>query len=443
VRWLETGRTLLSIVILLKGLSGIPSLAVGQNTPGAVTIFDSDPSHIWNRTYACLFIRQALDGQQYGADALDPLLWPETRYFLMGDSHRRAVDCLDEFLRGHAEHLVTDPLKRAIMQRDLWAVFDWAAGGDDLPEERRELEAKLAEAIRRMALAPEEVRGLPDTYADAVIARQFGTEYDPHNPRQPFLPPELFRSDGPWICLSSHSNEPTAIVHFSGRSRFIVFMRLPGGRDATLAYLHKLRLSSQPALIHQYLLNLNLPQFPAGTQVALVRQAILIDRKGQLVATTLTESVQLRMYHAITPGNQYMNYINGPSSHDQDFFEFRMSRPELFAAHNGGLVAVSPEETEFATFATHGIDAFETRIHLDERGVVLARCRACHSDSGIHSVQSRIGWMNDTSLDGLAKGRTDSTISWETRATITRKEQQSDFKLLRKLWGAPAITASK
>jgi len=59
VRWLETGRTLLSLVILLKALSGIPSLAVGQYAPPAVTIFDSNPNHIWNRTYACLFIRQA------------------------------------------------------------------------------------------------------------------------------------------------------------------------------------------------------------------------------------------------------------------------------------------------------------------------------------------------------------------------------------------------
>jgi hypothetical protein len=338
---------------------------------------------------------------------------------------------------------VADPLKRAIMQRDLWAFFDWAAEGNDLPEARRELKARLAEAIRRVALAPQEIRGLPDTYSDGVSARQFGTEYDPHNPRRPFLPPDLFRADGAWICLSSHSNEPTAIVHFSGRSRFLVFMRLPGGRDATLEYLHKLRSSSQPALIHQYRLNLNVPQFPAGTQVALVRQAILIDSKGQLVATPLTESVQLRVYHAITPGNQYMNYIDGPSSHDQDFFEFRMSRLKLFAARNGGLVAVGPDETEFATFATHGIEAFETRIHLDERGVVLARCRACHSDSGIHSVQSRVRWMNGTSLDRLAKGQTDSAITWETRVTITRKEQQSDFKLLRKLWGAPTIAASK
>jgi hypothetical protein len=37
------------------------------------------------------------------------------------------------------------------------------------------------------------------------------------------------------------AEQPTAIVHFSGRSRFLVFMLLPGGRDATLGYVQQLR----------------------------------------------------------------------------------------------------------------------------------------------------------------------------------------------------------
>ena len=124
--------------------------------------------------------------------------------------------------------------------------------------------------------------------------------------------------------------------HFSGRSRFLVFIRLPGGRDATLAYIERLRSSAQFPLLGG-LLNLALPQFPVATHVALVRQLIVVDSTGKLVPTKLTESVQLRVYHAITPGTRSMNYINGPSSHDQDFFEFRMSGPELFARRNGGL----------------------------------------------------------------------------------------------------------
>jgi hypothetical protein len=86
----------------------------------------------------------------------------------------------------------------------------------------------LADAIRRLAITSEQVRALPDTYVAALAAQQFAPAYDPLNSRQPFLPPELFRSDGPWVCLSAYSDEPTAMVHFSGRSRFLVFMRLLG-----------------------------------------------------------------------------------------------------------------------------------------------------------------------------------------------------------------------
>ncbi len=407
-----------------------------QQVPtSSLTIFDPDPNHIWNRTYACLFVRHGTDGTAYGMDSLDPLLWEETRHLLIGSSHRRALTCLDEFLEVHAERMELDPAKRAVYQHDLWAIFDWVAAGDDLPQERRELETRLAEIIRRLALTSEEIRGLPDTYAVAEAAQGFARAYDPQNPRQPFLPPDLFRSDGPWVCLSAYSEKPTAIVHFSGRSRFLVFMRLPAGRDATAAYVRGLRTSSEPPVLRRgsrhVLLNLALPQFPVGTQVALVRQAILIDDKGKLEPTTLTESVQLRVYHAITPGTQGMNYINGPSSRDQDFFEFRMSRPELFAHRLGGLVAVRQGDTEYATFSTHGTDAFESMSPNDRPSVILQTCRSCHSDSGIHSVQSRIQWMKRPP-SGDESHR--DPISWETKVTLARKQQEAAFKLLQRLW---------
>lgn len=254
--------------------------------------------------------------------------------------------------------------------------------------------AGLAVAIRRLALTPEQIRALPDTYEAAVAARRFASLYDPDNPREPFLPVEVFRPKGPWVCLSGYSEEPTALQHFyfSGRSRFLVFMKLPSGHDATVAYIEKLRSSEQPPLLGDFL-NLALPQLPVGTQVALVRQLIVVDSGGKLVSTRLIESVQLRVYHAVTPGTRYMNYSNAPSSHDQDFFEFRMSRPALFAGRNGGLVAVGPSETEFATFNTHGMDGFDPTHPSDGQRVVLKRCGGCHSDSGIHSVQSRMHWM--------------------------------------------------
>ena len=433
-RWLIVDRATVALFVAAAALCGMCLPTSPQNPTGALTIFDSDPNHIWNRTYTCLFVRQSTDGKEYGADALDPLLWNNTQHLLAGDSHRRALACLDEFLRSHGERAVEDRLKRAILQRDLWAVFDWTASNDDLPEQRRELESRLAVAIHRLALTPEQIRALPDTYDAAVATHRFASAYDPRNPGEPFLPPDLFRSDGPWVCLSAHSGEPTALQHFyfSGRSRFLVFMRLPGGRDATLAYIQRLRSSGQPPLLGDFL-NLALPQFPVGTHVALVRQLIVVDSTGKMVPTKVTESVQLRVYHAITPGKGYMNYINGPSSHDQDFFEFRMSRPELFAGRNGGLVAVGPTETEFATFNTHGVDAFDSASPLNGQNIILRRCGGCHSDSGIHSVQSRTRWMTQPAAVG-GHANDSEAIAWETDVTIAHKAQQPEFKLLQRLW---------
>lgn len=431
-RWLVIDQATVVLFVAAAALCGMCLPTPAQHPPDALTIFDSDPNHIWNRTYTCLFVRQSTDGKEYGADALDPLLWNNTQHLLTGDSHRRALACLDEFLRSHGERAVQDPLKRAILQRDLWAVFDWTARNDDLPEQRRELESRLAVAIHRLALTREQIRALPDTYDAAVATQRFASVYDPRKPREPFLPPELFRPDGPSVCISAHSEEPTALQHFyfSGRSRFLVFMKLPGGRDATLAYIERLRSSAQPPLLGDFL-NLALPQFPVGTHVALVRQLIVVDSTGKLVPTRLTESVQLRVYHSITPGTRYVNYINGPSSHDQDCFEFRMSRPELFARRNGGLVAVGPSETEFAVFNSHGMDAFDPASPLEGQNVILKRCGGCHSDSEIHSVQSRTRWMTQPPRAG---GHHSDPIAWESDVTIARKAQQPEFKLLQRLW---------
>jgi hypothetical protein len=112
-----------------------------------------------------------------------------------------------------------------------------------------------------------------------------------------------------------------------------------------------------------------------------------------------------------------------------------MSRPELFAHRNGGLAAVHPGETEYATFSTHGMDAFESTSRLEGPGVVLERCGFCHSDSGIHSVQSRLHWMKPVQRSsGKVNDAFADPVVWETNVTIARKRQQPEFDLLQQLW---------
>jgi len=103
-----------------------------------VTPYDSDPNHLWNRLHQALHVRltdlsnpykeQALfpGDQSHHALELDAFLWPNrSTYLRFGEPHRTALAVLDEFLAKDGEKLVREPVKRAFLQRDLWAVFDW------------------------------------------------------------------------------------------------------------------------------------------------------------------------------------------------------------------------------------------------------------------------------------------------------------------------------
>jgi hypothetical protein len=172
---------------------------VWGRSPRAAAIYDPNPDHLWNRLHATFFVRDDLPDTQRLPDVLDPPLWYHTQYLLSNPSHKQAVRMLDEFLQTHAENLTRDPLKRAILQRDLWAVFDWAVerrpehvGDPAYEKEKRELQIRLAEVLRRIALSPEELAALPDNYAQAVASGEFGRDYDPGHRERAFLPPDLF-----------------------------------------------------------------------------------------------------------------------------------------------------------------------------------------------------------------------------------------------------------
>src|ERR1022692_4703967 len=107
------------------------STSASDNSAKAVAFYDPNPAHIWNRLHATFFIREDLEPVP---DALDPPLWYHTQCLLAEPSHQRAVRILDEFLQTHAENLIQDPVKRAVLQRDLWAVFDWSVERAAYPE---------------------------------------------------------------------------------------------------------------------------------------------------------------------------------------------------------------------------------------------------------------------------------------------------------------------
>lgn len=417
-----------------------------EDSGKALAIYDANPTHVWNRLYAALLIREDQTGATYGADALDPLLWSETRHLLTGSSHQGALSILDEFLRRHGETQIRDPLKRALLQRNLWAVFDWSAvNGGDHAAERRELQIRLVEVLRRLALSSKEIKALPDNYAQAVASGAFAKEYDPANPERAFLPPDLFQPRGPWVCIRG-DREPVAEMHVgavSGRSRFFVFVRLPQGRKATLDYFQALWNVSEPWVAGQMDLargdlNPNLPQFPVGTEAAFVRQMTLFDRNGNLVPTPITESVQIRVYRTIPPSRGHNITANDQAAArmEQGFYEVRLSQSQLFAGQAGGLRAVARAEKEFPVFQTQGMDEFEfsakRHASVQEYGII-DRCAGCHSAPGINSLQSRRHLLKPNRAQVDPDPPYDS-LWWECENTLAWKANHYDWGLLKGYW---------
>jgi hypothetical protein len=376
-------------------LAGTQSQGVPDPDAG---VYDPDPDHIWNRLFRLFYVRESQNARLYGGDELDPYLWSRTKYLLTGPSHEEALKLLDEFLRQHSENLIRDPVRRAFFQRDLLAVYEsLRVPSDEKEANRSELQTRIAEIIRRLSLTPDAIAQLPVNYMDSIRAQVFPTRYDPSNPKDPFLPADLFDPNGPWVCLGEQRGRPVASDHlesFQGRSVFLVFFQVPGGRPKTLEYVGKLRNIPKnwgPNLDRPQLPDFSPvlvpypepPQFPIGTSVALVRRLVLIDDRGHPTSTHLTESVQIRVYRAIHFD------LGGTGAHSQDFSALTLSRRKLFLGELGGLRAIAQGDKEFTVFHSQEIDPFEMEVDPESwQGVVLRACSNCHEAAGIHSFLS-------------------------------------------------------
>jgi hypothetical protein len=312
-------------------------------------VYDPDPEHLWNRVFRQFYRRVSQDGKEYGADELDPLLWFDTTHLLTGISYQQAVEVLDEFLTTGGENLVSDPLKRAIFQRDLWAVFDWLAfQAEPYPSQRETLEMQLAKIIQRVALTEDEILSLPYNYTLAVESRIFPADFQADQPQEAFLPFDLFHPESDWIPMGREGG-PVAMSHtnefpFFGRSVFLVFVRSADGRNATLDFIQSLNSEPQSVLT-------------VGLDVALVRRMLLIDNHGTLILSPLIETVQIRHFNP-----------------EQIFHEFELSRSRLFDGSAGGLHL---NEELFLLFFSHG-DVFEIRDIPEMQAAIPEICKACH-----------------------------------------------------------------
>ena len=480
-------------VFAAVGLS-VPGLARAEEPKGkppvCVALYHRDHDHLWNRVHAALFIRSGPDGKDYGLDRLEPLLWEDSDRLLSGKSADRAAAVLDEFLRDKGESLIEDPLKHAVLQRDLWLVANWAAGSSS--DESKRLLERLARVIRRLAPTSDQVAKLPDNYAQAVASKRFADRFDLGRPDRAYLPPDLFRADGPWVCVG-RVDGPTAPGHLqeSGGNRFtnsafLVFLKLPAGRDATLDFLKRLAAFDKPPYLPNTdaqtkrafpsLPNPGLPQWPKGTEVALVRRALLIDSSGNVVPSPITESVQLRAMRVDTPvltgktlaelerslpGDVVNGYgpdmpveqrarIGRAAPDAQAFAEFRLRRVALFAGEAGGLYDATGERDVKTGFNAHSRDQFADRERpagmaapFPER-VIGATCIGCHRFPGVYgfnsfhesfpfAIREKSSRGDDEGYVPKSHALTAITVDKVEQAAVRWKEGRPGRKALKKL----------
>jgi hypothetical protein len=426
----------------------LSAVSHAEQTP--VAIYDKDPQHLWNRLYRAMAVRVE-GGVAFGADNAEP-------YWDNFDNPRELIAVADEFLHTHAERLEASSLKRALLLNDTWAAFDLAASprvGADGPEVRR----RLARIIGRLRLKDSEIASLPDNYSLAVKSGEFAADVAAEEPQKAFLPPDLFDADGAWVEIGARDSTPIAPFHveaLSGRSVFRVFIRCPGGRQATLAYLETLNLFTTPWMqtpasigvdsqTHQKTrmayrrLNPETPQFPAGTSVALVRQLVVINDKLEPVPTPITQKVQFRVYKEIG-GSFAAQMVCRAAPADppcdisrwQALYELVMRRRELLNGSVGGLHAVTAGESEYQLLAN---PMYALRSEQLRGPVVLSTCRRCHSEDGIFSVNTYTGFASHSPYrkehdpELLPAG----DIARELADEANRKTTQFDWGLLQGL----------
>jgi len=360
-----------------------------SDTP--LPLYDPNPEHLWNRLFAAFYIRRSelSSRPEYPRDStkmdewdrklrsgklpLGPVVkrieggdipsfpaWQKTRHYSDPATFARAGRLLDEFIDTHGERLIDDPLKRAFLQRDLWAVFDHLVGqsiarynepllttrhttipdyqvntfqghaDNELgPEElqadparivrRENLCRKLAVIIKRLALPKSMVEALPDTYAAAIRSGRFAAQHD-FDPRRDYLPPGLLTRPDEWVEIDT-SPEPLRRnqeegqqmllgLSIRGRSYYRMFWRFPGGRRAVEEYLDYLGREGvdweKTGREGHPVLKPDVRQIPVGTEAAIVQFMLVLDDRLDPVPTQVVELLHLFVYKNVdgTPDPQ-------------------------------------------------------------------------------------------------------------------------------------------
>ncbi|MGH7169120.1 MAG: hypothetical protein ACRELG_02440 [Gemmataceae bacterium] len=357
----------------------------------AVTLFDPDPAHPWNRLYQALYVSRIDErgGSVCGSRNEKRLQEP---FLLEKAAYDKALGTLDAFLKAKEDERVKDAIKRALLQRDLWYAFDslgevpfLSAHGifGETTQRRRALQKRLAQLMRRLEQPASRLKALPDNYGLTVKKGVYPAKFDAEHPERPYLPADLRLDDkSDWVIVRAASTPLSAPQHnrfVEGKSVFLTLLRLPGPRKKTEDYVADMPADRDKKGV--------LP-LPDGSQVALVRRMLLPDDKGELRPTPLIEDVQLRIFS---------------KRREQHAYEFALDRGALLSGRGGLWLRSDP--------------------------AIERNCKVCHRpQDGVFSLNT-FGFGMTQGYHGAARTR----LSEQVNGTVKLKKQSYSWGLLQGL----------
>lgn len=301
------------------------------------------------------------------------------------------------------EQAARPPLNRALMQMDAWAAFDILStirGFPDpdkwvLSQRRDELVNLLARLILKVALTPEEIRALPNTYNDAMARLH--------------LPP-VFGSDGGWVEVQLNPGRMhDDNVDYRRFAR--VFFKPSSSSVDKLRFLELLRNDRSFSLIDS---------------VALVMQNLLIDSHGDVVPTWLATDIQVRKFVRDASGKLV----------DSEVHQYELSRKSLLDQPRDGGLNEMGEKTDFYSPASGNDYVYAspqfTRTGQDYPVLVKLkhRCEGCHGPK-VTSIFTLSTHDPGTLPPITMLSAQDNTRGWYVAG---RKSEREDFNALRFIW---------
>jgi hypothetical protein len=267
----------------------ILSCVLGQSAPFDVTkytpFYHKLNDHPWNAVHKAFFVRTFTTGETYYHHLSFDVPWSAFQRLSTQDSEYhhllKQFEAIDQLPRKEMEN--ASPIRRLLFFRDLWTVFEKLQHMAS-KDRGKELRRRVARIMKRLELTDDDIERIPNTLAMIRAKAAFPESPDPEHPEKPFLPTALLREDSEWMAISASKNialgAPTHTESVNQRSLFSIHMHYPDGRKAGEQFIAASR--RQDTI-----------QFPPGTELALMRRAVAVNKNGKLNVTNLVESLQL------------------------------------------------------------------------------------------------------------------------------------------------------